>query len=66
MNNNLDSSWKYTTKVNISPIELVGRNNAYRDGAADFQSRLIEEFTKTMEREYGFDELIEVVKKLKP
>jgi len=43
MSANLDKSWVYTTKVNISEIEKIGRNNAYRQGIEDFKQALSKE-----------------------
>lgn len=62
----LDASWKYTTKVGIGPGELLVREYLYRQGASEFQEKLIDVLTKKLEGEYGADEIIGIVKSLKP
>jgi len=61
---NLDSEWKYTTKVNIAQAELLGRIGYYRQGASEFQERLL----KVLEDRQPGDEpnIITLVKELKP
>lgn len=61
---NLDSSWKYTTKVNIHDGERLVRESIYRQGASDFQEKLIE----ILENREAEDEpsILELVKNLKP
>ena len=61
MENNLDSSWKYTTKVNIHIAELNLRNTYYRQGINDFKAKLIKALEEDIENEVA----VEVIKNLK-
>jgi hypothetical protein len=63
MSKELDSSWKYTTKVNIASAENLLRNEYYRQGASDFQTRLIEVLEDRMEADDP--NILELVKELK-
>jgi len=62
---NLDSEWKYTTKVNIAQAELLGRIGYYRQGASEFQEKALKELEKIDEIPDGRDAIAEVIKVLK-
>lgn len=63
---NLDSSWKYTTKVGIAPGELLVRESLYRQGASEFQEKALSELNKLSEDITGLDEVLNIIKGLKP